>query len=190
MSQADRAKWDARYGEPVYRMGAGPRPWLRALEDRLPTAGQALDLAAGEGQTACFLARRGLTVTAADISEVGLAKALELAQASGVSIATRQVDLEADPFPAAAGTLQLLTCLHFLDRALIPEAAAALAPGGILVWEALGTPNLKRHPHPSRRFLAEPEEMLRWFPSLTTLAYDEGWRAGIYVCRLMARRQR
>ena len=72
MSERDREKWDGRYSEPGYRMGNGPKAYLRAVESFLPTSGTALDLACGEGQTLAFLADRGLSVTGVDISSVGL----------------------------------------------------------------------------------------------------------------------
>ena len=66
----DRIKWNKRYSEkdPGQRI---PRI-VRAYIDRAP-AGRALDIACGTGAVSLFLAERGYTVDAVDISDVALA---------------------------------------------------------------------------------------------------------------------
>ena len=54
--------------------------------------GEAIDLAAGEGRNAVWLADRGWKVTAVDFSEVGLTKARRLAGDRGVEIETITAD--------------------------------------------------------------------------------------------------
>jgi len=130
MSEDDRRRWDARYAAPDYLMGDGPKALLRELERALPTEGAALDVAAGEGQAAVWLARRGLVVDAVDISARGLAKARALAGAAGVSERVRCLEHDLDlGLPAAlAPAYTLVTCLHFRPRALLPEPAAPRDP--------------------------------------------------------------
>ncbi|MBM4278855.1 MAG: class I SAM-dependent methyltransferase [Deltaproteobacteria bacterium] len=59
--------------------------------------GKALDLAAGEGRNAVFLARNGFEVDAVDISRIGLKKAKKLSEKAGVKIQTICADLKIFP---------------------------------------------------------------------------------------------
>ncbi|RRD89135.1 class I SAM-dependent methyltransferase [Conchiformibius steedae] len=67
--------WDERYNSENYVYNTQANIFLQEIAYHLPSSGRALDLAAGEGRNAVFLAERGLSVTAADASSVGLAKA-------------------------------------------------------------------------------------------------------------------
>jgi len=77
----DRHDWDARYAETELVWSAEPN---RFVETELAALapGRALDLAAGEGRNAIWLATRGWTVTVVDFSRVALEKASNLAAAA------------------------------------------------------------------------------------------------------------
>src|SRR3569623_1126674 len=69
----DAAAWDERYRTSDLGWAAGPNQFVAAeLVDQPP--GRALDLAAGEGRNAIWLARQGWRVTAVDFSQAGLDK--------------------------------------------------------------------------------------------------------------------
>jgi tellurite methyltransferase len=108
MADTDREKWDARYRAGDY--GVGDPAWLGEFEADVPKHGTALDVAAGSGRVSVWLARRGLNVTAIDISPVGLALAREAAADEGVKITTRVTDLEREPLPE--GPYNLVACFH------------------------------------------------------------------------------
>ena len=77
-------------------------------------------------------------MTLADISEKGAGDRTLRAAEAGVTIDTRQVDLETAPLPAPTdadgppGWDLILTTLY-LNRGLFPQFAEALCPGGLLV---------------------------------------------------------
>ena len=79
MSDADkRALWDRKYDEGLPSL-TKPDPYFASAYERLvdrsfPTGGTALDLAAGLGRHALWLAHRGWQVSAVDISEVAMEK--------------------------------------------------------------------------------------------------------------------
>lgn len=85
--------WDQRYGEDGFAYGTAPNDFLKDEYSRIPVGGQVLCLAEGEGRNAVFLAKQGYSVTAVDLSPVGLAKAESLALENGVQISTKVVDL-------------------------------------------------------------------------------------------------
>ncbi|UGT58197.1 class I SAM-dependent methyltransferase [Nocardia asteroides] len=102
------------------------------------TPGTALDLGCGEGGDAIWLAARGWQVTAVDISTTAMARGAEHAAAAGVQITWARHDLHTD-FPEGTFDLVSAQFLHSPveqpdERAVIlRKAAAAVAPGGVLV---------------------------------------------------------
>jgi tellurite methyltransferase len=184
MAVADRDRWNARYAGEADR--TPPSPLLAELDDLLPRRGRALDVAGGAGRNALWLARRGLEVTLADLSDVALAQAAAAAGAAGLRLATLQIDLEATPLPA--GPWDLVLCTYFLHRPLLAAVGAVLAPGGLLVFAHATRRNLERHPRPGPAHLLEDGELPGLVPGLEPLRYREGWtEAGRHEARLVAR---
>ncbi len=71
----DRAAWDRHFAPALELVWtAEPNHWLVPEVADLPP-GRALDVGAGEGRNAIWLAERGWTVTTVDFSAVGLTKA-------------------------------------------------------------------------------------------------------------------
>jgi len=99
----------------------------------IPPGSSALDVATGGGHTAIYLAGRGFSVTATDISQAMLDSTNKLAAERGLSIQTRLH--EAEKFPYSDGSFDLVTCRvaahHFSDRdAFMHEVARVLKSGG------------------------------------------------------------
>src|SRR4051794_29222887 len=109
MSTADRKKWDAKYSS-AHDSPFEPSAVLLSLADYLPRRGRALDIAGGAGRNALWLARRGLDVTIADISPVGLALARLRAAEQGLNLHVLEIDLEQQPLEAEQFDLILSVC--------------------------------------------------------------------------------
>ncbi|MEJ7789666.1 MAG: methyltransferase domain-containing protein [Thermoleophilaceae bacterium] len=131
----DAAGWDRRYADSTRAFSSEPTPLLAELTSPL-VAGRALDLAAGAGRNALWLAQRGWQVTAVDFSRVGLERAASRAAELGVELDCVHADLY-DYRPAvAAFDLVLITYMHpQTDKraAVFAAAAEAVAPGGNLL---------------------------------------------------------
>jgi SAM-dependent methyltransferase len=187
---SDRERWDRRYAGDAYVMGDGPKAFLTGSADHLPTSGAALDVACGEGQTAVWLAVRGLTVDAVDVSPVGLAKVRSLARTAGVAgrVHTHEHDLESG-VPDLRADYALITCLHYYQPELMPDLRSLLGPGGVLLVELPTRAALRLGlPAPPARYLADEGEVRGFAEGLETLAYEEGVEDGRAVARLVARR--
>ena len=139
----DEKFWDERYRTADLIWTATPNQFL-VQETTGITPGTALDLAGGEGRNAVWLAEQGWTVTAADFSKVGLAKAADLAQQRGVSLTLEAQD-------ATSWTPERRFDLVAVFYLQLPEpkrgdafrnAVAALAPGGTLLLVAHDVENL------------------------------------------------
>ena len=80
--------WDERYRSRSALWSRNPNPYLVAEAGDL-TPGTALDVGAGEGADAIWLASRGWRVTAVDLSAVALERASAHASELGPDIAGR-----------------------------------------------------------------------------------------------------
>lgn len=130
--------WNERYSRPGYAYGREPNDFLASVAPRIPR-GRILSLAEGEGRNATFLASLGCEVTAVDASEVGLAKARDLARERGVSIAAVVADLEAFQIEPGAwdGIVSIFCHLPRAVRACLHRGVVAgLKRGGVFVLEA------------------------------------------------------
>jgi SAM-dependent methyltransferase len=145
-----------------------PSAWVRRFIPLIRPAGRVLDLAAGGGRHTRLLLDMGLHVTAVD-REVG-----ELLPLIGARCAVRALDLESGgPWPLGDG-YDGIVVTNYLHRPLFAPLAAALAPGGLLIYEtfAAGNERLGRPRNPD--FLLRPGELLEAFAGLTTVAFEQG----------------
>ncbi len=111
------------------------------------TPGTALDLGAGDGRNAVWLAQRGWRVTAVDFSTVALERGRALAARVGVQVDWRLADLLAWTPAAAAFDLVALFFIHLPrdERQIVyASAAAAVRPGGTLLVVGHDRSNLTR----------------------------------------------
>jgi SAM-dependent methyltransferase len=131
----DREAWNQRYADAELVWSAEANRFLVEEVADLPP-GRALDLGAGEGRNAIWLAERGWRVTAVDFSHIGLQKARRLAEAHGVEVDWTEADLRS--YSPARGAFDLVALLYIHlpgeeRRALTRRAADAVAAGGTLV---------------------------------------------------------
>lgn len=137
----DAQAWDERYAASELVWSAEPNVFVAEELADLPP-GRALDLAAGEGRNAIWLARRGWEVTAADFSQVALDKGRRLAGDTEL----RWVRADATRWDErAAYDLVVVAYLQLPEeerRAAVRAAFAALWPGGTLLLVAHDSTNL------------------------------------------------
>ncbi|MEZ4226498.1 MAG: methyltransferase domain-containing protein [Polyangiaceae bacterium] len=176
----DRERWDARHAaEPLDR----PRPpdaWVREVVEGLAsTPRSALDLACGTGRHALWLAQRGTSVEAWDVSPVGLRRLRQQAQERGLVIETREVDLSG-PLPTPLPR-DLVLVVDYLDRELLDRLAPWITPGG----HALVSTFTDDYPgpHPSARFRLRRGELRALQGLETRIAQERGGRALLLATR-------
>ncbi|HZW10438.1 MAG TPA: class I SAM-dependent methyltransferase [Phycisphaerales bacterium] len=141
------AFWDERYAGDNLVYGAAPNDFLVQMADRLPSEGHALDIGAGEGRNALFLASRGLNVLAVDQSQVGMRKAQRLARERGLKLRTLAADLQ--EFDAEPGSFDVVSSIfvHLPTslRASVHERVRSwLKPGGVFLLEAYAPDQIAR----------------------------------------------
>ncbi len=171
--KSDQTRWDERFKEEEYAFGKKANPFLKRHIVTL-RKGKALDLAAGEGRNAVFLARHGFDVEAIDISELGLRKAQRLAKKMGVKVHTLLADL--DTYQIQKGQYDLISNFYFLNRNLVPKIKRGLKKGGMVIFETylLEHRKLRTGGPKDPRYFLRPNELLQLFKEFRILIYREG----------------
>ena len=169
----DRLRWNARY-EDGFGGSFAPHPLaVLALSLDLPD-GPVADLACGTSGSALLAAEAGRRVTAVDVSEVALGLLGAEAQRRGLGqlIALVQADLGAwRPEP---GSYSLVVCTGYWDRPVFAAAAAAVAAGGLLGWEAFTADARRARPGLRAGWCLEPGEPASLLPArFTVLAQQD-----------------
>lgn len=141
-----RNDWNLRYAAEELIWTAEPNCFLAAEAADLP-AGRALDLAAGEGRNAVWLAEQGWTVQAVDFADVAIEKGKQLAEKRNVSaeVDFDVADLRHYEPDARSYDLVVLCYLQLPQDELSPilaRAAHAVAPGGTFLLVAHDSENL------------------------------------------------
>jgi 2-polyprenyl-3-methyl-5-hydroxy-6-metoxy-1,4-benzoquinol methylase len=137
----DAEQWDRRYAAAERVWSARPNVFVVDLVEGL-TPGSALDVGAGEGRNALWLAEQGWSVTAVDFSAVAIERGRS-------SPGGRRVDWQVADVtsytPDRAFDLVLLAYLHLrpeAGRTVLRRSASWVAPGGHLVVVSHAVRNL------------------------------------------------
>ena len=131
--------WDERYRSRDALWSGNPNPHLVAAAGEL-LPGHALDVGAGEGADAIWLASRGWHVIAVDLSTVALERACAHADKAGPDIAARidwvHKDVTCwDPGPSRYDlvSVQYMHLPPAPRQAMVERLARSVAPGGSLL---------------------------------------------------------
>ena len=131
----DRLRWNAKYsGGAVASFEPHPLA-VRALAAWLPD-GPVADLACGQSGSALLAAAAGRRVTAVDVSDVALGALSREAQRRGLGDLLTLVHADLTAWRPRTCGYALVLCTGYWDRAAFAPAAQAVAPGGLLGWEA------------------------------------------------------
>ena len=160
----DANTWDERYRDTDLMWSAGPNGFVEEICSGLEP-GRSIDLAAGEGRNALWLAEQGWDSTAVDFSAVAIDKARAIAERRGIAITTEVADLTTYTPTPAGYDLVVIAYLQLPADQLEPilrRAADAVAPGGHLVLVNHDLDNLE-HGYggpPKAEVLTTPEQVV------------------------------
>lgn len=187
----DREFWNKKFSDPKTAFKRGASPLLaEAIHTRRP--GQALDLGMGEGRNTIYLAEQGWQATGVDLSDVAVAQANTRAAQRHVKINAIVDDLSHYQLGNSQWDLIAAFYVHAWYNGTRPATPArllaALKPGGVLVIEGFAGPE---------PFLFQPNELLRDFPSLRVIRYEDTeaeaeWAPGhaSHIVRFIAEKSR
>jgi tellurite methyltransferase len=160
----DQERWNQKYAA-----GDFPKKPSQIVQHFFGEApmGRALDIAAGSGRNAVFLAGQGFKVDALDISDKAVA-GLD----THANVMPMCVDL--DIFDISLNRYHLILNIRFLHRRLFPQIIEGLTDGGLLIFETylIGNDAASQGVH-RREFMLRPNELLHSFLSLRVIHYQE-----------------
>jgi len=175
--------WDSRYSAEGYAYGSEPNEFFKDSLSKYNLTGSILFPAEGEGRNAVYAAKKGLTVSAFDISIEGKKKALQLAEKENVEINYAlgdffELDLIHQKFDAAA-----LIYAHFPPSILskfYTKIGEMISPNGLIILEGFSKNNLKyREENPGiggpdkLEMLFSTESIQNLFPDFEIIELEE-----------------
>jgi SAM-dependent methyltransferase len=139
----DAGAWDERYAAAELVWSREPNRFVAEELADLPP-GTAVDLAAGEGRNAIWLASRGWAATAVDFSQVALDKGARLADEAGIEVTWVCADATTwqPPAPVDLVVVAYLQLPAEDRRRAVRSALTMLRPGGTLLLVAHDSTNL------------------------------------------------
>lgn len=182
VSAADRSRWDAKHSgaEP-----GDPAASVQCAEALLRRGASALDLGAGTGGNALFLAARGHRVVALDGSRVALAILDAAARRRGVRAQIQPIlaDLESPPLAPDRGSFDLVLAVSFLERSLLPLLPLWVRPGGLILVDTFHDGVLSERPAFRRDWVLERAELALLFPGAAVVASGVGATRAFRIAR-------
>lgn len=134
------------------RQGRGrASPWISDHAGLVPQGGTVLDLACGAGRHTALFIRRGHPVVAVDRDVSGV---------RGLPAEIVEADLEDGPWPLPHRRFAGIVVTNYLWRPLLPRIVAAVAPGGVLLYETFGQGQARFGRPGDPDFLLRPGELL------------------------------
>lgn len=157
MAENDRKKWDSRY---LQHEGGGEPSHILAEYGALASVGKALDIACGNGRNTLFLAEKGFSVDAVDISRV----ATDRLKGQHPNIEVINADLDTWEIPP--NRYELIVNIRFLNRRLFPFIHEGLKPGGTLIFESFLNAGIDA-------YCLQQNELLQVFQAFRVVYYEE-----------------
>ena len=125
MALTDKIKWNEKHKQSKIP----PTPLESIINySKLATGKQALDIACGMGRHSKYLALKGFSVDALDISSEAINSLQNIE-----NITAKEVDF--DTYHLEKEKYDLIVCTYFLDREIIKQMFHALKPKGIVIME-------------------------------------------------------
>jgi SAM-dependent methyltransferase len=193
MDHDEKTVWNKKYAEGSHDSVEPEALLVRVYTEYLAARppGFALDVAGGTGRNAFWLARQGWRVKLMDISETGTTLAhsrLETEPAEVKPLVETEVADLNTMNDLGDEKYDLVLVFFYLQRELFPALAAALKPGGLLIYQTYTTEQLRLPAGPHNpSFLLKPGELSNAFRSLEILHYSERV-AGKATAELVGRR--
>ncbi|WP_298889989.1 bifunctional NAD(P)/FAD-dependent oxidoreductase/class I SAM-dependent methyltransferase [uncultured Serinicoccus sp.] len=186
-TSGEEGDWDARYGTGERMWSGNPNGTLVAEVEGMPP-GRALDVGAGEGGDALWLAEQGWDVTASDISGAALEHLGAEASRRGLAVTLLHRDANAPgAFETGAYDLVSLQYGSFLrtpEQRGLRSLLGAVAPGGTLLVVGHDLSPLRDPVDPSEQTrMFDPGAYVGAEEVAAALEAEAGWRVEVFETR-------
>ena len=146
-----------------------PYIWVAAHLPRVAAGGAVLDLACGGGRHTRLALEQDYRVMAVDINIDKLADIMDQP-----NLAVLEADLENGHWPLGNAQFDGIIVTNYLHRPLFGHILAALAPGGVLIYETFMTGN-EAHGRPTNpEFLLREDELMDVCQNLDIIGFEQG----------------
>lgn len=150
---------------------SSPAPWVLRYASLVPP-GPVLDLACGDGRNGRLFLEGGYKVTFVDRDTSRLS---DLADNTDATILEYHLEDES-PWPFEEAQFCGIVVVNYLHRPLFPHLAAALKPGGVLIYQTFMAGNERFGKPRNPDFLLEYDELLDVFgESMEVIAFEQGF---------------
>ncbi len=148
-----------------------PSPWVVRFAPLVPDSGPVLDLACGNGRHARHFLARGHAVLAVDRDTEAVADLADEERAEVV-----RADLEdGTGWPFDGRRFAGVVVVNYLHRPLFANLLAALAPGGVLIYETFARGNERFYRPRNPDHLLRSGELLDWLQGRCQIVgYEHG----------------
>jgi len=181
----DREKWDQRYSEeqgPPF----SPDPWL-VEHANLLESGRCLDLACGRGGNSLFVAERGYSVHAIDISLAALLELQNEANRRNLDVQSIVMDLDYCSLPVESYDLVLV--FYFFDPRLMDAIRACLKPRGLIIYATYNHRHTSVRPGFNPAYLVPPSGLVPYFPDFEILLSEPYAGESGNITRMLGRKR-
>lgn len=163
---SDRKNWNHRYSD-GFRASFEPHPLaVQALAMHLPEGLPVLDLACGPSGSVLLAAAAGRPVVAVDVSDVALDVLGAEARRRGIDGLISLVNADLGTWRPSPGEFGLVLCTRYWGGSeTFASAVAAVAPGGLLGWEAFTLDALRARPDMPAQWCLKPGEPASLLPA-------------------------
>ncbi|CAM3933310.1 class I SAM-dependent methyltransferase [Alkalicoccus chagannorensis] len=157
--------WDERFQQETFVYGEEANRFIQEKASLL--RGHVGCFAEGEGRNAVYLAEQGHEVTAIDQSGTGLEKTARLAEARGIRVNTKQMDLTAESPGTDVFDSAVLVFGHVpkaTQHELLQQMVRSVRAGGVILLEVYSEKQLdyRTGGPPVQELLYAPEDILFW----------------------------
>lgn len=158
-----------------------PSKWIERFASLIPASSRQLpilDLACGSGRHTRYLLGMGHSVLAVDRNSEALSLIdLGINEDSKNRLETQVLDLEGEVWPLGQSCFSAVIVTNYLYRPRLSELLAAVAPGGIVIYETFAQGNEAFGKPSNPDFLLKPHELLSWVQAnkeFQIIAFEQG----------------
>ncbi len=163
---------------------SGPSPWFLENARLAPRGARTLDVACGRGRHALVLAQAGSFVRAVDRDAVRVEALRAVARRLHLPLTAEVADLDAPGLSLGEEAHDLVLAFAGLRRAVFPALVRALAPGGLVLCEAVAGGTAEG----AACEPLEPGELRRLVEPLAVVGYRERVEGGRQLVAVAARK--
>jgi len=149
-----------------------PLDWVVRHAERIRDDGRVLDVACGSGRHTRYLLDLGCHVTALDRD---ISRLMDVEEDPNLTLLERDLE-DGSPWPLAGETFDGVVVTNYLYRPIFSDLAAAVAEGGILIYQTFAAGNEAYGKPCNPDFLLQENELLDAFGSqLDVLEFYQGY---------------